>query len=177
MSIGMAVEDIQFQVGSGEKLDENSGMRTQKLWTSCNFRFSLNGFNCLRVSKIDSFTIKQNIIEHHVGGVRAPFKSLSRIDIPTISFYVPEADAAQYYERATLGARNGKPSPNLHGMIEMLDNGGETLGELAFRNCDIIGVTPDRSDATTEEIKQVKVELYSEMMGFSYGSVGLGDLQ
>ena len=177
MSIGLAVEDIVFEAGDGTSLKQEDGMNAQKLWTSCNFRFSLNGYDCSRVSKIDSFTIKQNIIEHHVGGSRTPFKSLSRIDIPTISFYIPEADAAAYYKRATEGARNGKPSPNLHGMIEMLDAQGNTLAELAFRNSDIVGVTPDRSDATTEEIKQVKVEIYSEMMGFSYGNVGLGDLQ
>jgi|SRR5580704_7599883 phage tail-like protein len=177
MSIGVAVEDIQFQVGNGAALDQYAGMMKQKLWTSCNFRFSLNGYDCSRVSKIDAFTIKQNIIEHHVGGSRIPFKSISRVDVPNITIYVPEADAEPFYKRATEAARKGQPTANLNGMIELLDNGGVTLAELAFRNSDIVGVTPDRSDATTEEIKQVKVEIYSEMMGFSYGQVGIGDLQ
>jgi phage tail-like protein len=176
MSVGIGVEHIDFKVGSGQKLKQLEGMPQQKLWTSCNFRFSLEGFDCSRVSKVDAFTIKQNIIEHHVGGFRAPFKLASRVDLPTISFYIPEADAGPYYTRAMNVAASGKPTGSLHGMIEILDNGGGTLAELAFRNSDILAVTPDRSDASTEEIKQVKVDIYSELMGFSYGNVGLGDL-
>jgi hypothetical protein len=185
MSIGIAVEDIQFQVGSGQKIKQTDYMPNQRSWASCNFRFTLSGFEdyCKRVSKIDAFTIKQNIIEHHVGGYRAPFKFPSQIDFPNITFYIPEADAAPFYKRATDGIANGIGSNNkLHGQIELLDNSltdkpAATLASVAFMHCDVVSVTPDRSDASSEDIKQVKVELYSEMMGFSYGSVGLGDLQ
>ncbi|HEY3807216.1 MAG TPA: phage tail protein [Kofleriaceae bacterium] len=176
MSVGVAVEHIDFTVGSGQQIKQNEGMPAQKLWASCNFRVSLDGYDCSRVSKVDAFTIKQNVIEHHVGGFRAPFKVPSRIDIPTIAFYLPEADAGPFYKRAMDVAADGHPSGSTHGMIEILDNGGATLAELAFRNSDILSVTPDRSDASSEEIKQVKVEVYSELMGFSYGNVGLGDL-
>jgi hypothetical protein len=180
MSIGIAVEDIQFHVGSGQKIQQTLYMPNQKLWSSCNFRLTLSGFDdsCKRVSKIDAFTIKQSIVEHHVGGYRAAFKFPSQIDFPNITFYVPEADAAPFYKRATEGIAKGIGSNNkLHGQIEVLDNGLNTIASLAFLHSDIVSVTPDRSDASSEDIKQVKVEIYSEMMGFSYGSVGLGDLE
>jgi phage tail-like protein len=179
MTVGLSVEDIAFAVGTGAKIHQPDGMPQQKLWTACNFRFTLSGFEdaCRRVSKIDSFTVKQTVIEHHVGGVRTPFKLPSRIEFPNISFYVPEADAAKFYAQATANGRNGNWG-QLNGQIEFLDNSlQKTLASVAFLHADIVSVTPDRADASTEEIKQVKVELYAELMGFSYGEIGLGDLQ
>ena len=180
MSVGVAVEDIQFQVGSGQKINQTDYTPNQKLWTACNFRFTLAGFEdyCTRVSKIDAFTIKQTVIEHHVGGYRAPFKFPSQIDFPNITFYIPEADAAPFYKRATTAIAKGVSGKQLHGQIEVLDQSlNTTLASVAFTHCDVVSVTPDKQDASTEDIKQVKVEIYSEMMGFTYGAVGLGDLQ
>jgi hypothetical protein len=178
MSIGIAVEDMKFKVGSGQAIKQSAFMPNQKLWSACNFRFTLNGFedNCKRVSKIDAFTIKQSIIEHHVGGHRAPFKFPSQIDFPNISFYIPEADAAPFYKRATDGVGSGINSKQLHGEIEVLDNSGETLASVAFMNSEILSVAPDRQDSSSEEIRQVKVDLFSELMSFTYGSIGAGDL-
>ena len=48
------------------------------------------------------------------------------------------------------------------------DNEGSNGFTLEFTGADIVSVTPDRSDATTEEIKQVKVEVYTESMTFAY---------
>jgi phage tail-like protein len=180
MNVGISVENIEFKVGSGESIDQRLYTGQQRLWTSCNFRFSLSGFedNCKRCSKVDAFTIRQTVIEHNVGGYRSPFKFPSQMDFPNLSFYVPEADAAPFYERATQGIRNGVSGKQLHGQIEILDNGFENvLASVAFTNCDIVSVTPDRQDATTEDIKLVKVEIYSEMMSFDYGPIGLGALE
>jgi hypothetical protein len=57
----------------------------------------------------------------------------------------------------------------MHGTIETFDNADKTLFTLEFFGADIVAVTPDRSEATSEEIKLVKVELYTEKMSFKYG--------
>jgi phage tail-like protein len=177
MSVGIAVEDMTFAVGTGQKLVQNSGMDQQRVWTACNFRVTLDGYDTSRVSKVDAFTCKQNIIENHVGGVRRPFKMMSWFERPTISFYLPEADAAPYYKRVSEGVISGKPAIS-HGGIEFLDPTGVRLASVAFMDADIVGVTLDKHDASTEEIRQVKVDLYCEQFGFSYGDAGaLIDLQ
>ena len=175
MTVGIAVEEMTFAVGTGQKLVQNSGMDTQRVWTACNFRVSLGGYDTSRVSKVDAFTCKQTIIENHVGGVRQPFKMMSWVQRPTISFYLPEADAAPYYKRITDGAIGGKPD-KLHGGIEFLDPNGGRLASVAFMDADIVGVTLDKHDASTEEIRQVKVDLYCEQFGFDYGTVGKIDM-
>lgn len=175
MSIGLAVEELVFKKGDQTKILQAQGMNAQKLWTACNFSFALDGFEqaCRRVTKIDSFTIKQNIVEYHAGGRQHPIKTPSQIDFPQISFYVPEADAQPFFDhftkRALVPDREQRGhGPNRAGVIQTYDNGGASLFTLEFYEAEIIAVTPDKADAGSEDIKQVKIDLFTEKMAFSY---------
>ena len=175
MTVGISVEDIVFKKGSGQKLPAPFGFDKQKMWTACNFRFELSGFedSCKRVSKIDSFTIKQQIVEHHIGGQLGAIKTPSAIDFPNLAFYVPEADAQPFFDHFTNESQlriqnNIKQASPLHGSIVTYDNQGSNLFTVSFTGADIFAVTPDNSDASSEEIKQVKIELHTEKMEFEY---------
>lgn len=174
MTLALAVEEIVFLPGRSGKVVEVTG-ENQKLWTSCNFSFTLDGFEdaCKRVTKIDSFTIKQNIIEYHTGTQRAPIKTPSQIEFPQVTFYVPEADAALFQKRFTERGVKGQvkgASKNKSGEIIVFDASEEKrpLFSLQFFGSDIVNIQPDKADASTEEIKQVKIDLYSERMEFKY---------
>jgi phage tail-like protein len=178
MGVTLSVEDIEFKKGSGGKLAAPAGFDGQKLWTACNFRFRIDDYAdaCQRVTKVDSFTVKQNIAEYHAGGFKAAIKTPTAIEFPNLAFYVPEADAQPFMDHVSkrVGFGGGgpgevRPATKMHGTLETFDNSEKTLFTLEFFGADIIAVTPDRSDATSEEIKQVKVELYTERMSFKYG--------
>ncbi len=117
MSLGIAVETLKFMPGNAKKLVKPNGFDNQKLWTACNFSFFLEGFGdqCKRVTKIDSFTVKQNVIEYHMGGQRAPIKTPSGIDFPNIAFYVPEADVEAF-------AGTGGDPEELEAVAELLES-------------------------------------------------------
>ena len=173
MNVSLAVENIEFKKGDeGKSLNQNAGTETQKSWKACNFRFSLEVFEqpCKRTTKIDSFTVKQAAVEYHSGGRWAPSKTPSAIDFPQISFYLPEADAqplaAHFAANFKKGALAGPA--RLHGQLETFDNAQSTKFTLEFFNADIINMQPDKSDSSTEEIKQVKVDLYVARMSFAY---------
>ncbi|HEU0029973.1 MAG TPA: phage tail protein [Kofleriaceae bacterium] len=170
MSIAVAVEEMVFKKGEGKKLSGATGFNRQKLWTANNFRFKLDGFGeqCKRVSKIDSFTVKQNIAEHHVGGFRAPIKCPTQIDFPQITFYVPESDAQPFWDHFTKRAVKGEVPGRLTGSIQTYDNDGRDLFTLSFEGADIANIQPDKLDAGSEEIKQIKIDLYTEKMKFEY---------
>jgi phage tail-like protein len=172
MTVAIAVEDIVFAKGSGKKLSTPSGFERQKVWTGNNFRFRLDGFEaaCQNVSKVDSFTIKQEIIEYHGGGFRAPIKTPSQVEYPNIAFYVPETDAPAFVEHFKKRGIQGQVPGRLTGMIQTFDNSPQkqTLFTLSFEGADIMAVTPDKSDASSDEIKQMKVEIYAERMTFKY---------
>jgi phage tail-like protein len=176
MTVALAVEEIVFLPGNkSRRVADAVGTENQKLWASCNFSFSLDGFEaaCKRVSKIDSFTIKQNIIEYHTGTQRAPIKTPSQVDFPQITFYVPEADAKpfldRFKERGVQGKLRGN-SQNKAGELVVFDAdvAKNELFSLQFFGADIANVQPDKSDASSEEIKQVKIDLYTERMEFKY---------
>ncbi len=178
MTVGFAVEDIVFKKGSGAAIAQGEGHDKQKLWSACNFRFELSGFedHCKRVAKIDSFTIKQQIVEYHMGGSLAPIKTPSAIEFPNISFYVPEADAQAFHDHFTnenkIAHKNDiKQASKLHGSIVTYDNQNRNLFTLSFTGADIASVTPDKSDASSEEIKLVKIDLYTEKMEFEWAAM------
>ena len=174
MSIALAVEGLVFKkCDRGRKLSIPTGFDEQKLWTACNFRFRIDGLpvECFtRVAKIDSFTVKQNVLEYHSGGRRTPSKTPSQIDFPTITFYVPEADAQPLMDHYTKRGVDGgvRPAETLTGMIQTMDNEYNDLFTLSFAGADIANIQPDKSDAASEEFKMVKVDLYTESMKFEY---------
>jgi phage tail-like protein len=173
MTIAVAVEGIVFKKGEdGKKLDVPKGFDAQKLWKACNFRFTLEGFeqNCARVTKIDAFTVKQKVIEYHSGGHRAPIKTPSQIQFPEISFYVPEVDAHPFMTHFVESGVKGKvrDPAMLHGEIITFDNQGRDLFSLQFFGANIASIQPDKSDAASEEIKLVKIDLHTESMKFEY---------
>jgi len=170
MGVSIAPEKIVFKKGGGAAIGPAKGMEKQKLWTCSNFRFTIDGFDeaCKRVTKVDAATIKMNVIEHHVGGYLEPYKFGSRIEYPNLTFTVPEADVQPMIDQTQAYWNEKKRPANFNGSIEYLDNSLTVLATLSFNGANIVSVTPDRSDATTEEIKMVKVELYTEGMTLEF---------
>jgi phage tail-like protein len=170
MTVAMAVEDILYKKGDeGRKISQAAGTDAQKSWKACNFIFSIDGFECCkRVNRVDSFTIKQTPAENNSGGRRSAIKTPGPIDFPQISFTLPEADAQPLFDHFKKRAVDGEIPRRLHGQIETFDNEKDTRFTLEFFNSDIVDIQPDKSDASTEEIKLVKVVLYVEKMSFTY---------
>lgn len=180
MGVAIAVETITFEAGDGSALSAPKGFDGQKLWTACNFRFDIDGFPegaCKRVTKVDSFTIKQNVVEYNRGGRQSAEKTPSAIEWPNLSFYVPEADAQPFFDHFTKRAlatereqmtHQAKSGAKHTGQIVTYDNAGSNLFTLEFYEAEIIAITPDKSDAGSEEMKLVKIDLYCEWMEFTY---------
>jgi phage tail-like protein len=171
MNVAMSVEDIKFKPGDNHEIVQNKGDEAQKAWKACNFTFSLDNFECCRrVTKVDAFTVKQSVLEYHAGGRRSPSKTPSAIEWPQLSFYLPEADAQPLFDHfKKRGVDGGVPGLNrLHGTIDTFDNAQTNHFSTEFFNADIIAISPDKSDASSEEMKLVKVDLYVERMKFAY---------
>ncbi len=175
LGVTLAVEGMQFIAGDLSPISEGKGWNPSKLWTACNFAFSLDTFEpaCKRVSKIDSFTVKMNVLEYHAGGHRAPIKTPSQIDFPQLSIYLPEADADMFYAHVQKRIINDSAEQPglLTGYIQTYDNQNAPLFMVQFSGAEIIAVTPDKSDSSTEEIKQVKVDISLEAMTFDYSAM------
>lgn len=171
MNVTLGVESIDYKKGDESKtLDLHGNEQAQKAWKACNFTFSLDGFEpaCKRVTKVDSFTIKLPVLEYHSGGSRTTTKTPTAIDFPNLSFYLPEVDAQPLTDHFKKRGIKGEVPGRLHGQLVTFDNAKATSFTLDLINCDILNIQPDKSDAMSEEIKQVKVEIYVEQMKFKY---------
>jgi hypothetical protein len=175
MTVTIAPERIEYLAPQGAaeilKFDENT--LAAKLWSSNNFNFTIDGFDdvCAYVTKVDGFSIKQKISEYHHGGQLHPTKHPGRIEWPTLNFYLPEAYAQKLLDRVTergiKGQYTGKNQP-FDGHIETYSNDHVKLHDITFEGAEFSNVSIDKSDASSEEIKQVKFELSIQSMKFKY---------
>jgi hypothetical protein len=92
------------------------------------------------------------------------------MDFPSLSFYVPESDAQPLMDHFTKRGVKGEVPGRLTGMIECFDNdeSKKVLFHLSFAGADITNIQPEKSDSGSEEIKVVKVDIYTESMKFEY---------
>ena len=170
ISVTIAAARTRFAAAAAGKPLPPAKLQPEKLWTACNFELVLEGFDCAKVTKIDQFGIKMKVIEYQYGSGRDPIKVPGRIEFPNLVFYLPETDAGQFYQRVKDRVIDGVPAPDARatGSITMHDNGNQELCTISLFGCDISGVTPDKLDASSDEIKLVKVELIVERMEFKY---------
>jgi phage tail-like protein len=178
MNVTLGVESIDYKKGDESKtLDMTGNREAQKAWKACNFTFALDGFGdeCARVTKIDSFTVKLPVLEYHSGGIRTTTKTPGMIEYPNLTFYLPEPDAQKFNDHFKGHAIGPGPRRRLHGQLTTFDNAWATKFTLELINCDILSITPDKLDASSEEIKLVKIELYVEQMKFTYGAAYSAD--
>lgn len=175
MGVTLVPEQIRFEQGSGRDLHTQvAGVQKQKLWTPSNFEFMIDGFreSCRRVTKVDGFTIKQEILEYPVGDRRDPVRVPGRLEFPNLTFYMPEADAKPLIDHFTKYVIEGKPQPDtrMKGEITYNDHEGSELCHVSLYGVDVANIDLQKHDATNEEIKQVKVEISCERMEFKYAS-------
>ncbi len=172
MGVTISVESIKFLPGKkGGRLPNGTDGTKAKLWKADCFNFNLAGYDTGTVTKVDAMTIKQTILEYHMGGSRAPTKTPSQVVFPNVVFYIPESHAAPFIDRFMEQGGAVKPKDPARipdGSLEYCGSDGAVKGRLNFHNSEVVSVTPDKLDATTDNIKMVKVELQCEAMDFEY---------
>jgi len=177
MTVTLTPERMEFVKGTQNKLDSFIGNMAQKLWTASKFYLKIDGFEdaCRRVTKVDAFSIKQKVMEAPNGRLRYPIRVPGRIEWPNVSFSVPEVDADPFIEHFVKYAVNGEPqdATRRNGEIAFLDHQGIELAALWLHGIDLSSVVPDKSDAGSDDIKSVKVEMAVESMQFVYGDVAM----
>ena len=181
MSATVVPETLRFAPGSNKKLPAEVGQLKQKLWTAANFTINIdaNGAlanKALRCTKIDSFTIKQQVHEYHSGNQRDPLRVPGILEFPNITFYIPESDAQPFIDHYTKYGIKGERqlSPRLTGAIEMKDNANTELCTVKMEGIEIANISADKAEAGTDSIKEVKVEISVEKMEFDYEAHGVG---
>jgi hypothetical protein len=171
---------IKFQPGKIEYQDgDNSDLKgvvntKQKKWLCSNFRLRLGDLPCTRVSKIDSFTIKQGVVNDAVGEFRIDEYHPSKVEIPNLKITFSSIDVkpwAQWFDDFAIKGHNGQEK-ELNGAIEFLDpSGQEVLGSVDLKQVGIFSLTTEKYEANKDAIARHVAEVYVEDMRFNLNYV------
>lgn len=173
MSATIAPETLRFARPADSRVPTEIGKLRQKLWTASNFEFTIEGSlkdATRRCTKVDGFTIKQQVLEYHSGDKRDPVRIPGPLEFPNLTFYVPEADAQPFIDHYTKYGIGGQvqASPRLTGGIDMRDSTGEDLCTISIEGIDIASITIDKAESGGEKIREAKIEISVEKMDFKY---------
>jgi phage tail-like protein len=139
----------------------------QKRWLTSNFRLELGGMDCSKVSKIDSFTIKQNIVQDDVGHMRIPEQCPASIEFPNLKITIAKSTEAtwrKWFDDFVIKGNNGQEK-ELNGVIEFLDpSTSEVLGSINLMQVGIFSISDSKAEAGKAEVAKVTIEAYVEQM-------------
>lgn len=133
----------------------------QKTWQASNFRFNIDGVETKRVSKVDSFTIKQGIIEANSGETRESVKVPGRLEYPNLTVEFSEADIQswQTWFDDFVVAGNNSDDQERQGSIELLTPDLKaSLLTLRLRSLGIFKLAP----SLATEVARWEASLYME---------------
>ena len=165
-TIKFAPEEITYK--AGDDADIKGVVNTkQKKWLTSNFRLRLGDLPCGRVSKIDSFTIKQHIQQDAVGSQRISTKEPTGFEITNLKVTFSASDVkpwATFFDDFVIKGNN-RQEAELSGAIEFLDPSlKEVLGSVDLFQVGIFSLAEDKGEANKDSIKRWTAELYVERM-------------
>lgn len=163
-------EKMTYAKGTGKSvIGADPFSPKQKAVSACNFEFIVDGFKdaCKRVNKVDGFSVKCKIIEHPVSTRIESVKVPGKMELPNVTFYVPEIDAQPFLDHHTKNAMKGERGAPIPSATLTFHNNAKTeRGSVTFTGCTIFSVVQDKNDATSEDIRMVKVEMAIEGIKF-----------
>ena len=166
MTLKFSPESTRYSPGSGAELPKIDS-KTQKKWLPANFRLKIDGLDepCRRVNKIEALTIKQKVVQDPVGAVQFGY------EIPNLVITLPESHAKAFYdwhEDFVIKGNNSDEAEKGGSLEYLTPDLKEALFTVTFKNLGIFKVTPDKTEAGSEQIRRVKCEMYCEDIRFNY---------
>ncbi|MCL5102624.1 MAG: phage tail protein [Armatimonadetes bacterium] len=156
--------------------DPTFGKGEQKLWLPSNFRLAIDGLDCTRVNKIDSFTVKQTVVTDDIGDARDYLKEPGKLEFPNLKITMSEVGAQSWYDWHKDFVIKGENDEGRekHGTLTFLSpNRQDELAQIEFFNLGIFRICPEKAEANSDQIRRVTAELYCERMVFKYIGKGV----
>jgi T4-like virus tail tube protein gp19 len=146
------------------------GATKQKLFLPSNFRFELDGVDCKRVTKIDTFTVRQELRADEIGEVRRIAKQAARVEFPNLRVSIgdgPTVASWQSWFDDFVIKGNCDDSMEKSGAIVFLTPDLKSeLARVVLHNVGICALRRPPRIAQSEAPRVVTVELYCERMEF-----------
>jgi phage tail-like protein len=170
MSIKFTPEYTRAVRKQGGQVQGPLGKGEQKKWTAANFKLEIDGCPtaCKWVNKIEALTIKQKVVKSQVGEQRDYQIECAHVEYPNLVLTVSESHADEFYNWHEDFVIKGNCTQDKErgGQLQFLSSDLKPLFTLTFSNLGIFSLTPEKSEAGSENIKRAKVEMYCEQVKF-----------
>jgi len=147
----------------------------RKNWLPAHFRLRIGALPCERVSKIDSFTIRQRIVQNPLGALSpVNTKEPVGLEFPNlkVTFGGPDFAAWHHWFSDFVISGHNDQVDELQGTLEFLDQSMKvTLGSIEFSHIGIFSLGHERVDSGKEALLRYLAELYVEGMTFNLTDV------
>ena len=138
-----------------------------------NFRLTIDGLDCKRVSRIDPLTVTQKVTIQGAGAARDFHMEPGSLDVPMLKFYLPAGHAQpfkDYFKHFVLEGHDGD-SDEKSGKLELISpNLTTVLATITFGNLGIYRIAEEEMPHGYEGVEQFSVEMYCETMTFAMGA-------
>jgi len=155
---------------AGGKVAPAPDKKAQKKWLPSNFRLTIDGLDCTRVMKIDSFTVKYTPAADTIGDARDYLKEPGKLEFPNlkIKFSASSAQTWRDWFESFVVKGNNDESHEKHGEIVLLAPDMKPAATIRLFNLGIFKLADDTSDASAAAVKRLTADLYCERMEFQH---------
>jgi hypothetical protein len=145
----------------------------QKAWLACNFRLEIDGIDCSKVSRIESFTVRQKPVTVATGNARDQFTQPgSNLEFPNLKITLASTAAAPFiawHEDFVVQGNNNESREKAGSLSLLSTDQTKALARIRLSNIGICRVGSAASGSGPDGTPQVTVELYVEKMEFLSG--------
>jgi phage tail-like protein len=171
LTLKFAPEYTRITKASG-KVTSPVGKGDQKLWLPSNFRVTIDGLDCTRVSAVDSITVKQSVATDDIGDARDYMREPTKLEFPNLKITLAESSATSWFDWFDdfVIKGNSDESKERNGSIALLSASlKDELLRIDLFNLGIFRIGPDKTEANSDRITTVTAHLYCERMELHAG--------
>jgi hypothetical protein len=142
----------------------------QKFWRTSNFRLQIDGLDCTKVQRIDSFTVKREITVVSSGGGGVTLIP-GKVEFPNLRITISEVSAQSWFDWHESFVINGNNTDSFerNGSLSFLSiDLKKELSRIDLHHLGIVRVAPAKGEGSGQ-IACVTAELYCEEMLLSQG--------
>jgi hypothetical protein len=157
----------RMQAGNASGKIASAPSKDAKTWLASSFRLELDGLDCSRVSKIDSFSVKQAAAAANVGVSRETTKEAGKLEFGNLKVTLSEVSAEtwrKWHDDFVVRGNSGDKNEKAGRLVLLGQNLKDELAEIKLGN---VGIYALHTDAQGEGVAQLQAELYVERMEFA----------
>lgn len=171
LKLRFAPEEIRHAKASG-KASGSDPNHPEKQFHAANFKLEVDGVDCTKVQKIESFTIRQAVAEDAVGELRYASTEPGALSFPDLRITFAEAAVDSWLSWFDDFVIQGHCDEDKEksGKLTLLSPNQQPLASLALFNLGIFRLGSIDSEAAKDARKLARAELYCERMELKLGA-------